>query len=259
MQKLTTFLALVLYSSIQVASADTITIGAEDDAAPWSYHDGSGYVNDLVKAAYAAAGWQVKYDVLPYSRCKTDAEAGVRAACFTTGRTVETEKTLLFPTLPVFTAHNTLFANADSALTGCNPSNWGGKISVGMVAGYEYGESLASLQTEGAITTSTTMSEKLLLRMLTVRRLDAAVINVDAVKKIEMVAAIAGVPSAFKKVCDLGGEPGYLAFSRKHGQAISAMKAFNRGMAIIQNNGTQERLQTEWAEKAITRIPAGAP
>lgn len=45
-------------------------IGAEDDAAPWSYADGTGYVNDVVRAAFQRSGRQVQYKVMPYARCK---------------------------------------------------------------------------------------------------------------------------------------------------------------------------------------------
>jgi hypothetical protein len=40
--------------------AQSIVVGAEDDAAPWSYADGSGYANDIVRLAFERAGWSVR-------------------------------------------------------------------------------------------------------------------------------------------------------------------------------------------------------
>ena len=36
--------------------ANALEIAVEDDAAPWSQPDGTGYANDLVRAAFAAVG-----------------------------------------------------------------------------------------------------------------------------------------------------------------------------------------------------------
>ena len=73
----------ILASAAATADATKqVTLGVEDDAGPWSYANGSGYANDLVKAAYAAAGWQVTLQVLPYARCKALAMAGKLAGCF---------------------------------------------------------------------------------------------------------------------------------------------------------------------------------
>ncbi len=61
-----------------------------------SYEDGGGYVNDLVREAYKAAGWQVRYQVMPYARCKALAEQGKLAARFSASKTPQTlEKTAL--------------------------------------------------------------------------------------------------------------------------------------------------------------------
>jgi len=90
------------------AAAATVNIGAEDDAAPWSYADGTGYVNDLVRAAFEAVQWQTKFQALPYARCKMLTERGELDACFSTSKTPETQVQLQFPDLPVFVARNVL-------------------------------------------------------------------------------------------------------------------------------------------------------
>lgn len=241
---------LVGLLSVRVA-AQTITLGAEDDAAPWSYANGSGYVNDLVRNAFAAVGWNVKYNVLPYARCKALTESGTLLGCFSSSRDQNTEQDMLFPNEPVFSAQNILFAPVDSTLEGCDPQRWGRKITVGFVNEYEYLPAVEALQKSGNITIELSISEVLNLRKLNARRLDAALITVDPVKRIELVAQQAKVTTAFKVVCDFGGAPAYVAFSKKHPQGAAALTAFNSGIALVIKNGTMARLQQQWRAKAI--------
>lgn len=240
-----------------LAWADQVTIGAEDDAAPWSYLDGSGYVNDLVRAAYQAVHWEVKYEVYPYARCKRMVEDGRLVACFSASKTPELEQKLQYPDTSVFAAQNLLFVRSDSPLPrGCNSKAWGRKISVGFVNEYEYLPAVEVLQKSGTVAASTTVSEVLSLRMLDSKRFDAALITVDPVKRIELMAALAKVKSNFRVLCDFGGFPAYVAFSRVHPQATTALDAFNKGMKIITKDGTVQRLQKAWAKRALATAAA---
>ncbi|UUZ54502.1 ABC transporter substrate-binding protein [Massilia sp. H-1] len=63
------------------AGAQTITVGAEDDWAPYSsVVDGKaqGFAVDVVRAAFAAVGIKAEFEVLPYVRClaKARGQAG---------------------------------------------------------------------------------------------------------------------------------------------------------------------------------------
>lgn len=252
--------SLVLWS-MAVALAQTplsapvqepsVTIGAENDAAPWSYPDGTGFVNDLVREAFRASGWTVHYQVLPYARCKRMAQLGDLVACFSASQTAETEKDLQFPATPVFAAENRLFANADSPLTGCDRAQWGRKIALGVVHEYEYLPVVDALLASGDVRRETTLSEVSALRMLHAHRTDAALITTDAIKRIDYVARLAGLPPDFKMVCHFGEHRAYIAFSRRHPQARAALQAFDRGMAILKRSGALGRLQTEWAQRAL--------
>ncbi|GEM_PF-6843124 len=69
-------LALLVAACGSPVLAQSVALGAEDDAAPWSYADGSGYVNDIVRAAFGHAGWSVQIEVMPF-----DPLAFVDTAC----------------------------------------------------------------------------------------------------------------------------------------------------------------------------------
>jgi len=86
-----------LFTGVGAARAEAVTIGAEDDAGPWSYADGTAYVNDAVRAAFHAVGWTVELKVIPYARCKALATSGKLAGCFSASRTPELEGVLQSP------------------------------------------------------------------------------------------------------------------------------------------------------------------
>src|SRR5690349_7446181 len=83
------------------ATSPVVTIDAEDDAAPWSMADGTGYVNDVVRAAFAAAGWKTTFRVVPYARCKFEVLTGQTAGCFTVGKSPEVAQHMLFAEKPI--------------------------------------------------------------------------------------------------------------------------------------------------------------
>lgn len=236
-----------------------IVIGAENDAAPWSYADGTGFVNDLVRAAFHASGWNVQYDVVPYARCKTLVASGNLIACFSSSQTPETEKEMRFPKQAVFAAANRLYVKTHSTLNGCTPAQWGRKISVSVVREYEYAPAVDALLASGDVKVEAVVSERAQLRMLDANRFDAAIITTDPIKTIGYMAKIANVPARYKVICDYGAMPAYLGFSRKHPQAEAALAAFESGMETLKKEGSLKKLQKEWAVRALQTATTAPP
>ena len=61
--------------------AETVTVGAEDAWAPYAYamagqSEPQGLAPQLVRAAFETQGVQVRFKVLPFSRCLHEAEVG---------------------------------------------------------------------------------------------------------------------------------------------------------------------------------------
>ena len=151
------------------AVAQTAVIGAEDDAAPWSYPDGTGYVNELVQAAFQEVGWTVEQKVLPYARCKALAAKGLLAGCFSVGRKPELEASFHYPDAPVVGARNLLVARSDSPLAGCDPGAWAaGRAAprIGFVRGYEYVDAVEALTQRPSLRIDTTNSEQINLSLI---------------------------------------------------------------------------------------------
>lgn len=233
-----------------------VLIGAENDAAPWSYADGSGFVNNLVTEALSASGWKVDLQVVPYARCKRLAQTGKIAACFSVSRTGDPDPTLLFPKMPVIDPHFIAYADVDSPMTNCNPASWRGQPHVALVNGYEYVEAIERLKDTGAIRVETVNSEVAALNMLAARRIDAVILTLDDIKHDDMLFAQAlprtnHLRTTFHRACDFGSMPAYIAFSAKHPVGRLALSAFEDGMAMLERRGRIRALQQEWAERAL--------
>src|SRR5258706_291920 len=63
------------------AQRQVVDIAVEDKADLWSRRDGTGYANDIVRAAFAAAGVEARLHVLPYARCKRIVSDATVVAC----------------------------------------------------------------------------------------------------------------------------------------------------------------------------------
>jgi ABC-type amino acid transport substrate-binding protein len=238
------------------APAPSLVLGAEDDAAPWSYADGSGYVNDLVRAAFAEAGWSLQLKVMPYARCKALARAGQLAGCFSASRRPELENELLFPRHPVFQARHLLLARPGATWAGCDPAQWGRRPVVGLVRGYEYVDAVDALAAGGAVKTELAESEISNLRKLQAGRIDLGLVTVDELKRLQLLLAQAQVRGSFTTVCDFGVVPAYVAFSRRHTQGAAAVAAFDEGYAALARRGGVSALQARWRARALDAAAA---
>jgi polar amino acid transport system substrate-binding protein len=247
---------IVAISPGKATAGPIVVIGAEDDAAPWSYADGTGYVNDVVKAAFERAGWTVHMKVMPYARCKAMVLTGALAACFSASKTSDLDGKLLYPRHPVFEAQNILVAPMRSALPGCDTRQWASRPTIGTVRGYEYIVGVNAMFEHDHAIRENSDSEVSNLRKLEAGRLDAALITVDAVKRLEIVAQLAHVGGGYKTVCNFGSEPAYVAFSSRHPQGQAALEAYEQGFGRLQSDGSILALQKLWRSRLVDSIRA---
>lgn len=241
-----------LLMSLSTAHArEVVILGAEDDAAPWSYADGSGYVNDLVRQAFGVMGWDVQLKVMPYARCKTLTLRGLLAGCFSASKVAEHADKLLYPTHPVFEAQNVLLASPDSPWSSCDVAQWPRPPRVGTVRAYEYTPRLESLLASRHLIRHEVDSEISNLRKLQAKRIDAAVITLDKVKRLEFLQVLAQTPGPLKTVCHFGSQAAYVMFSKLHAQGPTAQQVFDAGMTRLVDSGAVARLQSDWQGRAL--------
>src|SRR5882672_8493611 len=108
------FLAVLLTAVPLPSVAADLKIMAEDAAEPFTRADGTGYANEIVKAAFHAAGVEIQFDVVPYARCKKDVEDGKIVACFSMSWYQGVEKIVAFSEVPVIQVYADVFLNRKS-------------------------------------------------------------------------------------------------------------------------------------------------
>jgi ABC-type amino acid transport substrate-binding protein len=238
--------------------AQAFEIAVEDEADPWSRKDGSGYVNDVVRAAFAAVGVDVKLLVMPYARCKQMTIDGTLPACVSMSANVLQPDPVTFSATPVFVFTSDYFVRVDYPVNARNASELPRGTVVGVVLGYEYPESIYRLSRDGVIVLDYSASETINLHKLVAGRLDAAMVNYDFLKTIDYVVKTSGVEGKVRNVFSAGTMPAFIGFSHKHPRASWAAERYARGVAIITANGTAKRIRDAWVSR-VNALRAGRP
>ena len=230
-------------SSVQT---EILTIIAEDSQSPWSYPDGTGYANDIVRAAYAAVGVRVQLIVQPYARCKQNVLNGLVAGCFSMSSAPELEGKVVFSEAPLFICYADYMHRVDMPLEATSEQTIRRKIVVGSVIGYEYPPSLARLRDNGLVVLEEANSEMLNLKKLDAGRIDAALINHNEIKTYQYMCAKAGVRHDIRPAFRSGELKSYIGFSTRHLRGQWARERFDAGFAIIRKNGVLLALTEKW-------------
>lgn len=126
----------------------------EDAASPWSNQHGEGYANDLVRAAFAAAGVDIKLVVVPYARCKAQVMQGRATGCFSMSAAPELEGRVRFSDKPLFSVTPRFYFNVQYPVRARSVAELPRGMRVGIVHGYEYPPFVAQLAQRGIVVES---------------------------------------------------------------------------------------------------------
>jgi ABC-type amino acid transport substrate-binding protein len=225
--------------------AADLTIMAEDAAPPFSRADGAGFANDVVRAAFKAAGLDVALDVVPYARCKKDTEDGKVAGCFGMSWYKGVENSIVFSDQPIFRVHADVFVARGAPGIKRAEDLTRGKV-VGIINQYEYPDAVYDLRRNGVVLQPAN-DDSTNLKLLARGRLDAAIVMTNDLLPQLQKASEAGVAREVTYAFRLGFEDSYLGFSRKHPKGESARRSFNEGYKRILADGTVQALQRKWA------------
>jgi len=235
---------LCLLSLCHALAGEVVTLGAEDDWAPYSSvvdRQAKGFAVDVVREAYALVGITAKFDVLPYSRCMAATKAGTLVACFDAVPNSMIANEYLWPELPLFTTRMNVYALAGSPDNGMVASRLEGR-TVGVERGYEYGD---------AFDLNTKIIRKVVdkndqgFKMLLAKRIEFM-----AAEERIANALFARFPAEFGGKFKLVGTvatPGlYIAFSKSAPGSARLLKKFNEGYAILRNSPRYRALEAKW-------------
>lgn len=230
------------------AQTTSLVIAAEDDAAPWSRADGTGYANDVVTASFKAVGVNVKLLVMPYARCKRMAINGQVAACLSMSPSPEIAGIIELSTRPLFTCYAGYFYNVNKPPRVTRQEALPAKTVVGTVIGYEYPAAFERLREKGVVVREESPSEEVNLKKLALGRVDLALLNYNQVKSPRWLINRAGVNGKVKTTFRAGILNSYIGFSKKHPDGPWALQQFNKGYRLITANGTLSRVEKVWSQ-----------
>lgn len=228
-----------------VGGKEVVVIGAENDWYPYSAERGGhaeGLTVDLVRAAFAAAGLPVRFEVLPYARCMAETRRGGLVACFNTTRTSLIEHDYLWPARPMFEERFLIYARADdlAAGSGLKVKDLEGQ-AVAVTRGYEYGSEFdANPRVERVVTNHDENNFRVVLRGRARFTLAPEINTRLLFERFPELAGQFRVAGQF----ELFGL--YTAFSTRHPDAPRVLAAFDAGMRTIQANGVARAIHARW-------------
>jgi len=238
--------ALLITASLTVAQTKSVAIAVEDDAAPWSRSDGSGYANDLVVAAFKAVGVVVELKVVPYARCKRMAMNAEVVGCFSTSPSSDLDGEIELAAKPLFTVKSGYFYNIKKSISSKSQQQLPAGTVVGTVIGYEYPKEFEQLKQQGTVVVEESPSEDVNLRKLAAGRIDLALLNFNEMKTAASLIKKAGVAGQVQTTFAAGMMNSYIGFSVKHPQGRWAREQFDKGFSRIIANGTHRRIRETW-------------
>ena len=235
---------LALVSVCVAHAAPELTIMVEDASEPFSRADGTGYANDLVRAAYAAAGVSVHLKVVPYARCKDMLKRALVPACFSMSQAPDNTG-IVFSREPLFEVRADVFQQRASRKGFRSLAAVERGATIGIINGYEYPAEIAGLEKRG-ITLQRNIDDGANLKMLAHGRLDAAVLMTsdfdDVGRRLQQSGTRDAVSLAFRG----GVMKSYIAFNLKNPQGPLARDAFERGYRLISNRHQKDRIRRRW-------------
>jgi polar amino acid transport system substrate-binding protein len=242
-------LPILVFAPVRTMAAP-LTIMAEDASEPYSRHDGTGYANDIVRAAFKAAGVEVRLDVVPYARCKKSVEDGATPACVAMSWLPEFQGRIRFSDRPLFEVHADVFQNRRAKrLSG--PGDLGPGATLGVINGYEYPGEIYRLARRGVVLEGNA-SEASNLQMLAKGRLDAAVMMTGEFSNMPGRLAWFHVDRSVMFAFRSGLMRSYIGFSVANPKGEEARRAFNRGYAMILANHEKDKIRDSWMAGSAT-------
>lgn len=239
---------IVLYISLlfsNIHAGEQFILGAEDQAGPWGKTDGTGCGNDIVKAAFAAAGDSVVLSILPYVRAKKMTMDGELAGCFSMSWEPNLKGKVALAEKPLYQVQVILLAKHATKSIFHSLEELSPQSILGLVKDYEYPSSVRALAKKG-IRIEETASEVQNLKKLAAGRIDATVVCCDPLKSFTLLLEQSGKHGCIDSVSVVGIQGSYVGFSLKNAYGLHAKQQFDKGMAIIVTNKTYDAIVKKW-------------
>ncbi|RTL30162.1 MAG: transporter substrate-binding domain-containing protein [Burkholderiales bacterium] len=241
----TTWSALAVCAGLWTAAGATevVTIAAEDDWAPYSSMRADragpeGLAPALVKAAFKTQDVDVRFEVVPFSRCLHYAEKGTVLGCFDTTRTDANKDQFYWHPTPLFQEELAIFARSDVPGRDLTEKDLEGQ-TVGVTIGYTYP---TEFMQNPRITKLSAVSDSNLVKMLVARRVNFILLNtMPGYYRIKHEPRLRG---QIKRVGAIRLDSFWVSFSRTHPDGRRMCDVFEKGLQAIKANGEYDRMMS---------------
>jgi polar amino acid transport system substrate-binding protein len=223
----------------------SINLAAEDSWPPFADQFGKGISHTLLKAAYGQVGIKVEYVVVPYSRGLRMAEKGNVDGVFNVAKEISTEDKFIFGQQPLFTTSASFYQSNQKPTSATHKSQLAPHTVVGIIEGYEYGDEFSKLVTDNQLTIFTATSQKQLINLLLVNRIDLAVMF-DLVAKVHLSQM--GAEQDISPVFTNHSSDIYVAFSKQSPNAHYLAQKLDEGLLKLKSQGQYATLLLPSAE-----------
>ncbi|HEY2323358.1 MAG TPA: transporter substrate-binding domain-containing protein [Thermoanaerobaculia bacterium] len=235
--------------SARPATEPALEIYVENAADPFSRPDGTGYANDVVRAAFQSVGVRVEFTVVPYSRCKYKALSGEAVACVSMSWDPSFKERIKFADTPLIMVTPVYYENPTRPLAARSEGELGKGVTIGTIRGYEYPESVMKAKARGVVFEENS-SEQANLHKLALGRIDAAMVMSNPLTGVSHWAKEAEVEHLVRIVFrSAGSENGYFAVSTVHPRGLLALRLYNEGIKNITANGRLDEIKAKWTTR----------
>ncbi len=235
-------LAALLGPASALPAAQTITVAAEDDWAPYSFvapgqTQPQGLAVDIVREAFATQGIEVRFVGVPFTRCMFLARTGQVAGCFNVTQIADLRDLYLFHATPMFHEELAIFGRKGSARTNLGLADLEGK-RVGFTLGYTYPTAFRQNPRIDKIIAKT---DQQLLNLLAAGRVDY--ILAFSVPTWLRLSTQPGLHAAIERVGVISQDGVWLAFTRADPQGEQLAARFEQGLAALRASGRLAAMQ----------------
>lgn len=230
------------------AVAETVTIAAEDDWAPYSSVKADksgpeGLSPDLVRAAFKTQGVDVVFLAVPFARCLQYAKTGRALACFNATIIDSNRDVYHWHPTPLFEEELAIFGPQSAPDTPVTVKDLEGR-NLGVTIGYTYP---TEIMENKKIRKFSATSDHNLLQMLAAKRVDYILINtMPGYMRIYQDPQLKG---RIKKVGVISLDGFWLGFSKadKNGQRLA--ETFEKGLRQIKADGTYQKIYGDFRKR----------
>ncbi len=244
--------AVLLMGVSAVALGESIVFDAENDWAPYSSKSlatgqAEGVAVNIVTSIFHSVGLVPEIRPVPYGQCLEDIKrpTGV-LGCFNTVREEANEKAYAWPTEPLLFTKVIVWARHDFPTSGLGLKDLLNK-KVAVTNGFEYGK---DFDTNTAIQKVVGANDTILFQKLINARADFAVVYEHPGTLVLNRPALLEQKNLVKPVGALNELPLYLAFTTHNRRSSYYLDLFNKGMENIKQDGTYEKIMSEFIKNS---------